>query len=191
MNELTQDYNLDRKLKREMIDGKIYLMASASREHSEVQGNLHNIFNNYFRGNKRRCRAINDHEIYVNEKNFYEPDVKVLCRENRADDIPVIVIEVLSKSTQSRDYNIKMEKYAELGIKEYWIVDWKYCTVSVYLLEEKRYKHDRTYAYYASEEEIRKERLDEEDIKEIANEFSPVSFPELIVKLEDVFDIFE
>jgi Uma2 family endonuclease len=189
MNELTQDYNLDKKIKKEMIDGKIYLMASACDEHIDVQGNIYTIFNDYFKRNKRRCRARSDHQVYIDEKNFLEPDVKILCREKRTDDIPVIVIEVLSHSTRRRDLGIKMKKYAELGIKEYWIITWEFTLLDIYLLtEENSYDFYKTYFLNVPESELK--LWDEEDKQEYAAEFSPVSFPELIIKLEDVFDIF-
>ena len=181
--------SIDRKIKKEKINGQIYLMASPSIEHRDVQYNMAKIFNEYFNKNKKRCRAIIDHELYIDEDNFLEPDVKVLCREKRDDDIPVIVIEVLSKSTRKRDINDKMEKYAQLGIKEYWLVTWETCSIDIYLLgENQQYKLYNTYVHYVSKEELRK--LDEEDLKEIVKEFSPGAFPELIIKLEDVFDIF-
>jgi Uma2 family endonuclease len=189
MNEVVEKIN-DRH-KTEIIDGKIYLMASASGEHINIQDNLNNIFNNYFRQNKRRCRAMNEHEIYINKSNRLKPDVKVLCREKDPNtDIPVIVIEVLSKTTQDRDLGIKMKKYAELGIKEYWIISWELSSIAVYLLseekEEKRYEHYKSYALVLPEDEIE----DKAAGQEFADEFSPLSFPELHIKLADVFDIF-
>jgi len=188
MNESIQNF-IDRKIKKEKINGQIYLMASPSIEHREVQGNLSIIFNNYFKRNKRRCRAIFDHDLYIDEDNILEPDIKVLCRESRSDDIPVIVIEILSKSTRGRDLGVKMKKYAEIGIKEYWIITWETLSIDIYLLNDvKQYDLYKSYAYYTSEKEIA--RLDEEEQKEVVGEFSTVSFPELIIKLEDVFDIF-
>lgn len=121
MNERIQNYGY-RKLKKEKIDGQIYLMASPGSGHRDVQSNLVSLFNGYFKMNKKRCRAFFDLQLYVDEDNFFEPDIKVLCRETRNDDIPVIVVEVLSKSTRGRDLGVKMKKYAELGIKEYWII---------------------------------------------------------------------
>ena len=189
MNEYIKN-SIDRKVKKEIIDGQIYLMATPCGEHRDVQGNLLTIFNDYFKRNKRKCRARMDHEIYIDEKNTLEPDVKILCRESRSDDIPIIIIEVLSKSTRGRDLGVKMEKYAQLGIKEYWVITWEHMTIDIYLLNEnKEYKRHKEYVYYASEKEL--EKLDEIELKEVATEFSPLSFPELIVKLEDVFDIFE
>ena len=190
MNAQIQDFIGDNKRKKEMIDGKIYLMARPCDEHINVQDNLVGIFNGYFKQNKRRCRAFTKDELYVSEKTYYIPDVKILCRETRNDDIPVLVIEVLSKSNPEHDKILKMKKYAELGIKEYWIVTWEMALIEIYLLnDDKIYEHYKSYAYYSSEEELR--RFDEEELKEIKTEFSPVLFPELIIRLEDAFDLFE
>ena len=191
MDTRVQDFVNDKKIKVEMIDGQIYMMASTSDEHKMVQDNINTIFNIYFKQNKRKCRAINDAQIYLNEKNYLEPDVKILCRESRDDNIPVLVIEVLSKSTQDRDYSIKMKRYAELGIREYWLVNWKDSTVAIYLLNENGYEHYKTYALYIpNDKEL--QNLDEyENIHiEVVKEFYPVSFPELVVKMDDIFDIF-
>ena len=188
MNAEIQDYR-DNKRKKEMIDGKIYLMARPCREHINVQDNITMIFNSYFKQNKRKCRAMTEDKLYINEDNYLEPDIKILCRETRKDDIPVIVVEVLSKSTSDRDLGVKMEKYAELGIKEYWIISWEMSTVNIYLLNEnKKYDHYKSYAFFSDEKELR--RLDEKELKEVVTEFSPTSFPELKIQLEEVFDLF-
>ena len=189
MNEPIQ-LQFTEKRKTEIIDGKIYLMASPCDEHINVQDNINNIFNTYFKQNKRRCRAMNESDIRIDKENRYKPDIKILCREKRSDDIPVIVVEVLSKSTQDRDLGIKMKKYAELGVREYWIVTWEISSVVIYLLtEENKYEFYKSYALFTSEEEL--DGLDEDEKKGIIREFSPVSFPELTIRLEDVFDIFE
>lgn len=36
---------------------------------------------------------------------------------------PDLVIEVLSKSTRSRDMGIKLWRYHDAGVREYWIID--------------------------------------------------------------------
>ena len=188
MNDPIENYS-ERFTKTEKIDGKIYLMAAPCDEHIDVQDNLNRIFNNYFKRNKRRCRARNEAKTDIDEETYVKPDVKVLCRETRDDDIPVIIIEVLSNSTRLRDLGIKMVKYAQLGVKEYWIVTWETCSVDIYLLgEDNQYKLHKSYVHYVSEEELK--RLDDDELDEVVKHFSPVSFPELIIKLEDVFDIF-
>lgn len=36
---------------------------------------------------------------------------------------PNLVVEVLSKSTESRDRGVKFSSYKEDGVKEYWLLD--------------------------------------------------------------------
>ena len=173
----------DKKRKREIIDSRICLMAGAGDEHIDVQDNLNTIFNIYFNQSGRKCRARNDSDLIIDKNNIFKPDLKVLCRDNG--DIPVIVIEVSSKSTRDRDLGVKMKKYAEFGIKEYWIITWEARAADIYLLSEDRiYRHYKSYALFADDDKI---EIDEET--DIINEFSPVSFPELKIKLADVFNI--
>ena len=189
MSEALRDFS-DKYFKDEKIDGKIYLMAPPRDEHIDVQGNLLNIFNNYFKQNKKGCRARADSQTYIdNEGNYVKPDVKVLCSNNFDKNVPVIVIEVLSKSTRARDLGVKMEKYALLGIKEYWIVTWETLSIDLYLLnEDKQYKLYKSYTLLEEGDDI--SELSEEEKKEFVKEFCTLTFPELTVKLEDVFDIY-
>ena len=160
-------------------------MATPCDEHRDVQYNMANIFNDYFRKNKKRCVSRIEAELYIDENNYFEPDIMVFCY-NTDKNIPLIVVEVLSNSTRNLDLGKKMKKYAEIGIKEYWIVTWELFTIDIYLLsDDQKYEHYKSYSYF-TEEELSRE-LDEDEKNEIVKEFSPVSIPEVIVKLEDVF----
>ena len=194
MSLIESAFKMGDMFKEEKIDGKLYLMARPSDEHEGIQGNLYNIFSNYFKKNKRRCRIKNEAEIYHNKDNYFVPDLMVFCYQNDREDnkiIPVIVIEVLSKSTYSKDMNIKMKKYAELGIKEYWVVDYINSTISIYILAESgKYEHYSSYSYFGEEDYDETGGLREKEQEpEIIEEFSPVNFPELKIKLEDIFYI--
>jgi Uma2 family endonuclease len=193
MSELKIDHDLDfmdrSKLKKEKIDNKIYLMAPPNRGHRRVQRNISNIFENYFRRSNKKCEALSEAELYIDEKNYLIPDVMIFCYENdreNKEDIPVIVIEVLSNSTRKQDLGVKMEKYAQLGIKEYWIITWETTAIDIYMLnKDSRYYLYKSYVQYTPEY-IEKAKLFIEEI-EITEEFSPVSIPELKMRLEDVF----
>ena len=57
-----------------------------------------------------------------------QPDVFVVCDRDIAkkrffESAPDFVIEILSPSTKKRDLGIKLRKYKETGVREYWIVD--------------------------------------------------------------------
>ena len=174
------------KYKEEKIDGKIYRMAPPCDEHIDVQGNLLTIFNNYFKQSKKPCRVRHGSNLIIDEDNYVEPDLQIICREKDNKDVPVIVVEVLSKSTMKRDLGVKMKKYESLGIKEYWIISWEASSITVYLLNEnKKYEFSNAYSVFTE-----KDKLEEDIIKEIVTAFSPSSFPELVIKLEDVFDIY-
>lgn len=47
-----------------------------------------------------------------------------------------LVVEVLSKFTETRDRGIKRECYARYGVPEYWIIDADRRRVEVYRLQE-------------------------------------------------------
>ena len=42
------------------------------------------------------------------------------------------MFEILSPSTRQRDLRVKVVKYEEMGVKEYWIIDPKVKTVTVH-----------------------------------------------------------
>jgi len=173
------------KYKEEKIDGKIYKMAPPCNEHVDVQTNLNYIFTDYFKQNKKPCRARQGSGLEIDENNSLEPDLQIVCREKDNGEIPVIVVEVLSKSTRKRDLGVKMKKYAGLGIREYWIIAWEVSSITVYLLnEDGKYEFYDSYSVFTE-----KDKLEEDIIKEIVTAFSPVSFPELLIRLDDVFDI--
>jgi len=174
----------------EKIKGKIYLMARPSFSHMRIQRNISYIFEEYFRKTGRDCEALFEAQLDIGE-DYVVPDVMVLCYNQRDDDgkIPLIVVEVLSKSTRSHDLKLKMELYAELGVKEYWIIDPKNLSVDIYVLNEnpKYYKLHKAYSYFEEEDFPKNKQQKAEEEKKVIKEFSPVLFPELIIKTEDVF----
>jgi len=191
MNELQipNYYENIENIIEEKINGKIYLMARPERNHLRVQRNIMNIFENYFKTKGKKCEAIIEDELYIDDNNYLVPDVEVLCHD-KSDDIPVIVIEVLSKSTRDKDLTVKMKKYAEIGIKEYWIIDYKNRSVDIYILSDKIdkiYEAFKSYSLFLIEDFSRIKKDRERQEKEAIKEFFPVSFPEINIPLEDVF----
>lgn len=87
------------------------------------------------------CRVLGDGVQYQwreNENKIVIPDVSINCntrdRKNVSlTGIPRMVMEVLSDSTEEYDRGEKMEIYRQVGISEYWIVDWRKKQVEIYL----------------------------------------------------------
>lgn len=66
----------------------------------------------------------------IMEPNVVQPDIMVICDlEEKLDDngyykgVPALVVEIVSESTQRRDYIKKLDLYMSCGVQEYWIVN--------------------------------------------------------------------
>ncbi|MCL2095870.1 MAG: Uma2 family endonuclease [Oscillospiraceae bacterium] len=194
MSEAYDINYIDNPFIREMIDGKVYLMARPNNRHMVIQKNLNKLFENYFRRKNRKCAIFFEMELEIDVKNTMQPDLLVYCKENnekKNKKIPLIVIEVLSDSTWKKDVTVKMKKYAEIGIEEYWVIDPRSQRISIYALENGepgRYELRELYDLPPDDGFSGFRILREEEEKDAVREFSPVSFPEMTILLEDVFN---
>jgi Uma2 family endonuclease len=141
----------------EILDGRAYLLATPSRRHQEISGELHRQFANYLVG--KPCRVYpapfgvrldvekNDTDI----KNVVEPDLTMVCDPSKLDEkgckgAPDMIIEIVSPSSARSDKITKFNKYERAGVKEYWIVEPLEKLVSVFVLQANgRYGRPETY----------------------------------------------
>lgn len=130
-------------LRMEFINGEIYLLASPTIAHQEIQGRLYLNFSEYFKGKK--CRVfLAPFDVHFHKKDFKEPDVMqpdllVACdlegnvtEKGRYMGTPTLVVEILSESTRNKDMIDKLNTYMLSGVKEYWIVDQKQESITIY-----------------------------------------------------------
>ena len=137
-------------VRRELIDGFIHLMSGPMRRHVEVTSTLIIRLGNYIEKKKGKCKVYHapfdvrlpihgskdDDKVY----DVVQPDICVVCDLSKLDDkgcigAPDLIVEVLSPSTLRMDWNRKMMLYEKAGVREYWIVDPRTKTVSVFLLQ--------------------------------------------------------
>lgn len=116
----------------ELIDG-IVVMSRPNINHQRILTNLSGELYLYFKG--RTCKNFSEIEVKLNN-DILVPDISIICdftklSNQRYDDAPVIVIEILSPSTMFNDFNIKSNKYLVAGCKEYWIVDPEHETIII------------------------------------------------------------
>ena len=127
-------------VRAELIDGRMFYMATPSRKHQGLVGNLFGEIFAYLNQNKGKCAVYPaPFAVYLNEDNrtYLEPDITVVCDRDKLDDkgchgAPDFVAEILSPSSRSRDCLLKLIRYREAGVREYWIVDPERETVTVY-----------------------------------------------------------
>ncbi|MBV9923735.1 MAG: Uma2 family endonuclease [Acidobacteria bacterium] len=114
----------------EYLDGGVYPMTGATANHSTIVLNIGSELNVQLRG--RGCKAfVIDMKVRLSGSNkFLYPDVTAVCgdlqyHDDRRDIItnPVLVIEVLSKSTEAFDRGEKFRAYRTIeSLREYLLV---------------------------------------------------------------------
>ena len=108
---------LSSPIKHEYLGGVVYAMAGARNLHNTIKDNTHVSLALRLRG--KRCRAhSSDTKVRVtlpSQIRFYYPDVQVTCDPNPPDDSfqdrPVVIFEVLSRSTRRIDEGEKKDAY--------------------------------------------------------------------------------
>ena len=154
------EFTKDKNERYELIDGKIYLMASPSVEHQEIIGYIYRKFGNYLEN--KDCRVFiapldvvlfekSDKDKKDNAQNVFQPDVFVVCdsekiSKNKINGAPDFIIEVVSPSSLAKDYYDKLNAYRKYGVKEYWIINPNTKEIFVYI--NKKSKDDiRAYSF--------------------------------------------
>ncbi|MDQ3688404.1 MAG: Uma2 family endonuclease [Acidobacteriota bacterium] len=133
------------EFKSEYVDGVIYAMTGAKYWHVQVVGNI--TAELVFQLRKRPCSILpTDMKVRLPDSSkFFYPDVSVVCGEpqfhdERTDVIlnPVLIVEVLSKSTASFDRGDKFQAYQTLeSLREYILVAQNKPVVEQYVRQTK------------------------------------------------------
>ncbi len=141
-----EDYhNMPEDRRAELIDGVIYDMASPSPLHQMIAGMVYARILAFIEKNKGDCIpfiAPADVQLDCDERTMVQPDVFILCKQDRLRRFgicgaPDFVLEILSGSTRKKDMTVKLTKYMEAGVKEYWVIDPEKRLLIVYIGEEE------------------------------------------------------
>ncbi|ATG88732.1 Uma2 family endonuclease [Methylomonas koyamae] len=117
-------------IKSEFHDGQIYAMTGASREHNLISGNIYRELSQQLKS--RPCEAyINEMRVKATEaRSYHYPDIAVVCGKPEFEDAqvdtllnPMLLIEVLSPSTEAYDRGGKFAHYRKIpSLREYLLV---------------------------------------------------------------------
>ncbi|MEH7385931.1 Uma2 family endonuclease [Bacillus sp. JJ1521] len=133
----------------------MYLLTSPRTAHQMAITELFGTFYNFFQG-KSCTPMVAPYDIELRRTpdniNIVQPDLMVICdlEENLNENdyykgVPPIVVEVLSKSTRSKDLIKKLDLYMSTGVREYWIVNPDNKEVTVYHFEDQNISNSATY----------------------------------------------
>jgi len=106
--------------------GEVYAMAGGSESHALISANVLIGLSNALR--QKPCRVYGaDMKLHVRRHDlFCYPDVQVLCeggiRHEQYVENPVLIVEVLSPSTESYDRSLKFERYRDIDTLTYYLL---------------------------------------------------------------------
>ncbi|MEM7713954.1 MAG: Uma2 family endonuclease [Cyanobacteria bacterium P01_A01_bin.68] len=125
------EFEVNSEERHEFINGEVTCVAGGTPNHNQIALNLGGTLN--FELKRQPYRVyVTDQRLWIPEKRIYTyPDVMVIqgelqLQEGRKDTIinPLIIIEVLSKSTRSYDKDEKFSAYRTIPtFQEYILID--------------------------------------------------------------------
>ncbi|MCW7541580.1 Uma2 family endonuclease [Aquabacterium sp. A7-Y] len=123
--------------RHEFFRGEVFAMVGGTRGHARVIANLMRHIGNHLEGSA--CQVFSEAlRVVVDDEAAFYPDVFVSCdrqfsANEKASTTPVLVIEVLSPSTESFDRGKKFGMYRRLStLQEYVLIDPNSRRVEVY-----------------------------------------------------------
>ncbi len=135
----------DADSKYEFHDGKIYALAGGTLNHTILCGNIYNELRQALENKKSNCMPLtSEAKLHVKKSkdsnSFVYPDAMVICgklspsEEDKNSLInPVLIVEVLSKSTSGYDRGDKFHLYRKLpSFREYVLIEQDKAVVDVH-----------------------------------------------------------
>ncbi len=134
------------QVKYEFHNGEIYAMSGGTLNHGIIGSNIHTEIKTRLNAKKSGCRTFNsDVKTFIKNLNVYVyPDTSVVCGaieqsdEGHAICNPILIVEVLSKSTASYDRGDKFHKYQNIpSLQEYILIQQENKIIDIYYRQPK------------------------------------------------------
>lgn len=124
----------------QLINGELIMSPAPTPFHQVVSRNLFRILDKM--GSHIGETFYAPIDLYINQKNVFQPDLLFLSNQNRhfvtnrgVEGPPALVVEIISPSNSYTDRYEKKDAYQRFGVKEYWIVDPANKTLEIYATE--------------------------------------------------------
>ena len=114
----------------ELIDGVLTMAAAPNEAHQIVIGALGVRMYVFSDDNGLGKVFFSPYDVVLSDTDVVQPDLLFVSNERsyirtpaNIQGAPDLVVEVISPSSERRDWRIKRELYARHGVKEYWLID--------------------------------------------------------------------
>lgn len=116
------------EVRHEYLHGQVFAMAGAKANHNRITGNFFALLWGALAD--KPCEPFSSDMLLKTAENQYRyPDIMVVCDENEENDDyvrgnPILIVEVLSKSTRRQDKTEKRNEYIALpSLQEYILIE--------------------------------------------------------------------
>ncbi|MGK7954704.1 MAG: Uma2 family endonuclease [Crocosphaera sp.] len=142
-------YNDQSDNRYELVDGRLVLMNPPTVRHFLLAKFLEINFDQLIQKKALPLICFRDAGVRTGWQKSRLPDVFITTKEAASELLdqsaifqipPLLIVEIVSPESVTRDYRYKRSEYAALGVDEYWIVDPKNETITILLLEEGLYE---------------------------------------------------
>lgn len=174
-------------VRHEYLDGEIFAMVGASLNHNRINANTVSELRNKLKNSS--CEAFaSDMRVKIQEIEKYTyPDIVATCGDidlesGEPDTLlnPIVIIEILSDSTESYDRGLKFEHYQHIqSLREYILISQDRCRI-----EKFKKAEDATWIYSSYTEKTQAVPIEsincDISLSEIYHrvEFDPVTHPQ-------------
>jgi Uma2 family endonuclease len=112
----------------EILDGDLYVTPAPTPLHQRLSKRLQRQLENFFEA--RGLGEVFDApiDLVLGDFDIVQPDLLIVADPGQVGEraiqrAPLLVVEILSPSTRAQDRGIKARRYADLGVRHYWILD--------------------------------------------------------------------
>ena len=131
----------------ELLDGELVKVPTPLVNHQRVLGNLMLKVASFVWERNLGCVYPRPTDVVLSDTTVVEPDIlyvssqrsHIITLEN-IQGAPDLVVEIFDPPTAERDRTVKLDLYAQYGVKEYWIVDPDDKTITVLLRGESHFE---------------------------------------------------
>ena len=140
----------------ELLNGRVVMTPPAGWPHGGVDARIQQLVANHVLGNGLgqvfgasqgfelpSGDTVEPDHAYVSSRRWEAAPAPIEGKFLRV--VPDLVVEVLSGGTASRDRGEKKAIYERNGVREYWLVDSRALTMTVFVLKEARFDRGRVF----------------------------------------------
>jgi Uma2 family endonuclease len=116
----------------ELFEGGLIVSPAPTTHHQSTVLNLAMIVGGFLREKDRGKLFVAPCDVYFSDDTVVEPDLLVVAQDRLSivkndyiEGAPDLIVEVISPTSEERDRGYKFKLYAEQGVKEYWLADYK------------------------------------------------------------------